>query len=286
MAEAARALDMIDVTPFTAADAAAYEAHFAGVATQDMLAELLEGELKGRIAAVSSFGTESAVLLHMIARVDRDVPVIFTNTQKMFGETLEYRDALSEQLGQPLPLAGRTVLITSQSGESAEVLRWFSGTGDHAETFGLTLEAGSFLGRTVPCLVGAGGTELAFAATRSLTVTFALHLAILAALGERVVELELDIEMIFDDALVAAGDENEMLYSRLACLVYDILDNRPVDDRQHFLGNGLGCGKKARTEPRDRENCLAYFFHEPIIRIAGHFGNARFTGHFHAGIED
>ncbi len=91
---------------------------------------------------------------------------------------------LSEQLGQPLPLAGRTVLITSQSGESAEVLRWFSGTGDHAETFGLTLEAGSFLGRTVPCLVGAGGTELAFAATRSLTVTFALHLAILAALGE------------------------------------------------------------------------------------------------------
>jgi hypothetical protein len=33
-------------------------------------------------------------------------------------------------------------------------------------------------------LSGAGGTELAFAATRSLTVTFALHLAILAALGE------------------------------------------------------------------------------------------------------
>ncbi|MBN9548093.1 MAG: SIS domain-containing protein [Alphaproteobacteria bacterium] len=91
---------------------------------------------------------------------------------------------LSEQLGQPLPLAGRTVIVTSQSGESAEVLRWFSETGPHADTFGLTLEAGSFLGRTVPCLVGAGGTELAFAATRSLTVTFALHLAILAALGE------------------------------------------------------------------------------------------------------
>lgn len=91
---------------------------------------------------------------------------------------------LSEQLGQPLPLAGKTVLVTSQSGESAEVLRWFAEIGDRAETFGLTLEAGWFLGRTVPCLVGAGGTELAFAATRSLTVTFALHLAILAALGE------------------------------------------------------------------------------------------------------
>ncbi|MBZ9762190.1 SIS domain-containing protein [Mesorhizobium sp. CA8] len=91
---------------------------------------------------------------------------------------------LSEQLGQPLPLEGRTVIVTSQSGESAEVLRWFAETRDRAETFGLTLEAGSLLGRTVPCLVGAGGTELAFAATRSLTVTFALHLAILTALGD------------------------------------------------------------------------------------------------------
>jgi fructoselysine-6-P-deglycase FrlB-like protein len=91
---------------------------------------------------------------------------------------------LSEQLGQPLPLAGKTVIVTSQSGESAEVLRWFGEAGDRDEAFGLTLEGGSFLGRTVPCLVGAGGTELAFAATRSLTVTFALHLAVLAALGE------------------------------------------------------------------------------------------------------
>ncbi|AZO18933.1 SIS domain-containing protein [Mesorhizobium sp. M2A.F.Ca.ET.043.05.1.1] len=91
---------------------------------------------------------------------------------------------LSEHLGQPLPLAGKTVIVTSQSGESAEVLRWFAEAVPQADTFGLTLEAGSFLGRTVPCLVGAGGTELAFAATRSLTVTFALHLAILAALGE------------------------------------------------------------------------------------------------------
>ncbi|MBT1154991.1 SIS domain-containing protein [Aminobacter anthyllidis] len=91
---------------------------------------------------------------------------------------------LSEQLGQPLALDGRTVIMTSQSGESAEVVRWFTETGGNAETFGLTLEAGSFLARTAPSLVGVGGTELAFAATRSLTVTLALHLAILAALGE------------------------------------------------------------------------------------------------------
>lgn len=91
---------------------------------------------------------------------------------------------LSEQLGQPLALDGRTVIITSQSGESAEVVRWFFETGASADTFGLTLEQGSFLARTAPSLIGAGGTELAFAATRSLTVSFALHLAVLAALGE------------------------------------------------------------------------------------------------------
>ena len=100
MAEAARRLDVIDTAPaFTREDAAAMELRFAGVATGDMLGELLTGELKGRVATVSSFGAESAVLLHMISQIDRDIPVIFLNTQKLFGETLAYRDELSERLG-------------------------------------------------------------------------------------------------------------------------------------------------------------------------------------------
>ncbi|MHC1551136.1 SIS domain-containing protein [Phyllobacterium sp. K27] len=92
--------------------------------------------------------------------------------------------SLSEQLGHPLSLAGKTILLTSQSGESAEVLRWFEEADVPADTFGLTLEEGSTLARKVPSLVGAGGTEKAFAATRSLTISFALHLAIIDALGE------------------------------------------------------------------------------------------------------
>ena len=100
MAEVARTIDTIDVGPlFGDTDAAAMEARFAGVSAPDMLRELLRGELAGRTAAVSSFGAESAVLLHMVAAIDRDVPVIFTNTQKMFGETLAYRDELAERLG-------------------------------------------------------------------------------------------------------------------------------------------------------------------------------------------
>ncbi len=100
MAEAARQLDTIDVAPaFTAADAAAMQIRFAGMPAPEMLRELLTGELAGRIASVSSYGAELAVLLHMVAQIDKDVPVIFTNTQKMFGETLAYRDELSERLG-------------------------------------------------------------------------------------------------------------------------------------------------------------------------------------------
>ncbi|MGH6808874.1 MAG: SIS domain-containing protein, partial [Ensifer adhaerens] len=92
---------------------------------------------------------------------------------------------LSEQLGQPLTIEGKTILVTSQSGESAEVLRWFAETsGATGDTFGLTLEGSSFLARNAPSLVGVGGTEKAFAATRSLTISFALHLSVLAALGD------------------------------------------------------------------------------------------------------
>jgi phosphoadenosine phosphosulfate reductase len=100
MGNALRKLDMIDVSPaFTSVDAAAMEARFAGVSAQEMLRTLLTGELAGRTAAVSSFGAESAVLLHMVSAIDRDIPVVFTNTQKMFGETLAYRDELAERLG-------------------------------------------------------------------------------------------------------------------------------------------------------------------------------------------
>ncbi|HVC59883.1 MAG TPA: phosphoadenylyl-sulfate reductase [Acetobacteraceae bacterium] len=53
----------------------------------------------GRIAAVSSFGAESAVVLHMLAELDPAVPVIFLDTGKLFPETLAYRDALVALLG-------------------------------------------------------------------------------------------------------------------------------------------------------------------------------------------
>jgi phosphoadenosine phosphosulfate reductase len=66
-------------------------------------AELLElvirEQFRDEIALVSSFGTESAILLHMIAQIDQTVPVIFLETGKLFDETLDYRDRLATRLG-------------------------------------------------------------------------------------------------------------------------------------------------------------------------------------------
>jgi phosphoadenosine phosphosulfate reductase len=59
----------------------------------------LAEEFKGRAAVVSSFGSESGVLLHMVARIDPATPVLFLNTGKLFGETLRYRDRLQDVLG-------------------------------------------------------------------------------------------------------------------------------------------------------------------------------------------
>ena len=58
----------------------------------------IKDHFAGRIALVSSFGAESAVLLHLVAQIDRTTPVIFLDTGRHFAETLEYKQALCSQL--------------------------------------------------------------------------------------------------------------------------------------------------------------------------------------------
>lgn len=100
MAEPARQIDIIDARPaFTQADADALNARFAGVDALTMLRTVFAEGLAGNVAVVSSFGTESAVLLDLVAKADPSVPVIFVDTMKMFAETLHYRDTLIKRLG-------------------------------------------------------------------------------------------------------------------------------------------------------------------------------------------
>lgn len=101
MAEAAaRRIDRINVQPrFGEADAIRLNNLFRGVATQEMLHTVLTEQMVGDVALVSSFGAESAVLLHLVASIDPGVPVLFLDTGKHFPETLAYRDLLVERLG-------------------------------------------------------------------------------------------------------------------------------------------------------------------------------------------
>src|SRR4051812_23220859 len=86
-----------------------------------LLRAALTGPFAGRLAMVSSFGAESAVLLDMVASIDRRTPVVFLETGKLFPETLAYKDELVEWL--------RLEDVRSISPDAGEVAR-FDGAGD------------------------------------------------------------------------------------------------------------------------------------------------------------
>lgn len=122
-AEAGRIRDSLDLAPrFTEHDAVRLNNLFRGSSTQEMLEGVIRDRLAGDVAVVSSFGAESAVLLHLVASVDPAVPVLFLDTGKHFPETLAYRDLLAERLGLNL------VVLTPDADELAKRdesgLRW------------------------------------------------------------------------------------------------------------------------------------------------------------------
>jgi phosphoadenosine phosphosulfate reductase len=60
---------------------------------------MITDDFRGRIAVLSSFGAEAAVLLSVVAEIDPATPILFINTGKLFDETLAYRDELVSHLG-------------------------------------------------------------------------------------------------------------------------------------------------------------------------------------------
>lgn len=68
-------------------------------ASLQLLNQVLCENLTGKTAIVSSFGAESAALLHLVSRVDKTAPIIFIDTRMMFQETLDYQIELSDNLG-------------------------------------------------------------------------------------------------------------------------------------------------------------------------------------------
>jgi phosphoadenosine phosphosulfate reductase len=71
---------------------------YAGLEGRDLIKSIAR-DFTGRVALVSSFGAESSVLLHMVSEVDRNLPIFFLDTGKLFQATLDYRDKLISELG-------------------------------------------------------------------------------------------------------------------------------------------------------------------------------------------
>ena len=86
-------------TPAFSATSVASDA-LASLDTQAFLERLLSQQTPfGELAVVSSFGAESAVLLHLVATLNPETRVVFLDTGFHFPETLGYRDELIAQLG-------------------------------------------------------------------------------------------------------------------------------------------------------------------------------------------
>ena len=83
----------------TTARADALSERYGALEGEALLRVMLEWQYKGRIALVSSFGAEAAILLDMVARIDPATPVIFIDSGKLFHHTLTYRDILVRRLG-------------------------------------------------------------------------------------------------------------------------------------------------------------------------------------------
>jgi len=63
-----------------------------------LLRVMIREEFPGKIALISSFGADAALLLAMVAEVDPAIPVLFLETEKHFPETLDYVRALTATL--------------------------------------------------------------------------------------------------------------------------------------------------------------------------------------------
>jgi phosphoadenosine phosphosulfate reductase len=105
-------------------EAARLAERFAGRPARKVLAAAIAEEVAGRAALVSSFGAESAVLLHMAAEIDRATPVIFIDTGKHFRATHDYRRRLVEELGlTDVRVAGPDAVLFGREDAGANLWR-------------------------------------------------------------------------------------------------------------------------------------------------------------------
>ncbi|MEJ7646746.1 MAG: phosphoadenylyl-sulfate reductase [Chryseolinea sp.] len=72
--------------------------------TFEKIKEKLEGyRASGQtMFTTSSFQSHSLVLLHILSRIDKTIPIYFINTGYHFPETVRFKDQIAEQFGLPI----------------------------------------------------------------------------------------------------------------------------------------------------------------------------------------
>ena len=75
------------------------------------------------------------------------------------------------------------------------------------------------------------------------------------------------VEMILNRAFVSAGHKDKLLDAGGSGLLNRILDQRLVDDWQHFLGHGLGSRQKTGAKTANRKN--GFFDHKAVLAVVG-----------------
>jgi hypothetical protein len=83
-------------------------------------------------------------------------------------------------------------------------------------------------------------------------------------LFEGYLQLESHVKVVFDGALVPAGDEDHFAHAGGISLFDGVLDQWLVDHGQHFFRLGLGRWKETGAEPSHRKD---RFVHQHLLTI-------------------
>ena len=69
-----------------------------GLAPEEIL-EISIKKFNNKITYICSFGTESAIILHMISKIDTKFPIFLLNTHFLFPETIAYKNKFHGDTG-------------------------------------------------------------------------------------------------------------------------------------------------------------------------------------------
>ena len=81
-------------------------------------------------------------------------------------------------------------------------------------------------------------------------------IGVLAALAQQGDQFGIGREVVLDDLLLTAVDDDDLVSSTGQALFDDVLDGRTIDDEQHFLRLCFRGRQKPRAEPCSRNESL------------------------------